>query len=136
MRSDKLHSQLERKSKICFLLLSLIFIFPELNKKKFWSHSLHFQNWGILLTRMDERRPHENEFWQFSDAEINITDSYSSKSRWKNGAICLSPFFLSKIMVLKLPKIVHFLQICADYSKKPKYIKAIYFYPRPHQALS
>ena len=31
-------------------------------------------------------------------------------------------------MVLKLPKIVHFLQICAD-RKKPKYIKAIYFYP-------
>ena len=41
-------------------------------------------------------------------------------------------------MVLKLPKIVHFLQICANLNKKPKYIKAIYFYPfeRPHQALS
>ena len=31
-------------------------------------------------------------------------------------------------MVFKLPKIVHFLQIFADH-KKPKYIKAIYFYP-------
>ena len=33
---------------------------------------------------------------------------------------------------------VHFLQICADLSKKPKFIKAIYFYPseRPHHALS
>ena len=31
-------------------------------------------------------------------------------------------------MVLKLPKIVYFLQICTD-CKKPKYIKAIYFYP-------
>ena len=41
-------------------------------------------------------------------------------------------------MVLKLSKIVHFLQICADLSKKPKYIKAIYFYPseRPHHVLS
>ena len=40
-------------------------------------------------------------------------------------------------MVLKLPKIVHFLQICAD-RKKPKYIKAIYFYPseRLYHALS
>ena len=28
-------------------------------------------------------------------------------------------------MVLKLPKIVHFLQICADLSKKPKSIKTI-----------
>ena len=40
-------------------------------------------------------------------------------------------------MVLKLPKIVYFLQICADFSKKPKYIKAIYLFPfeRPHHAL-
>ena len=41
-------------------------------------------------------------------------------------------------MVLKLPKIVHFLQIYADLSKKPTYFRAIYFYSfkRPHQALS
>ena len=41
-------------------------------------------------------------------------------------------------MVLKLPKIVHFLQICADVSKKSKSIKAIYLHPseRPHHALS
>ena len=41
-------------------------------------------------------------------------------------------------MVLKLLKIVHFLLICADLSKKPKYINAIYFFSpeRPHYALS
>ena len=41
-------------------------------------------------------------------------------------------------MVLKLPKIVHFLQICADLRKKSKSIKAIYLYPseRPHYTLS
>ena len=41
-------------------------------------------------------------------------------------------------MVLKLPKIVHFLQICAEFRKKPKFIEAIYFYPpeRPHHTLS
>ena len=41
-------------------------------------------------------------------------------------------------MVLKMPKIVFFLQICADLNKKPKFIEAIYFYPskRPHHALS
>ena len=40
-------------------------------------------------------------------------------------------------MVLKLLKIVHFLQICADLNKKSKSIKAIYLYPsgRPHYAL-
>ena len=56
----------------------------------------------------------------------------------KNGVICLVSFFPSWVMVLKLPKIVHFLQICADLSKKSKSIKAIYLYPseRPHHALS
>ena len=41
-------------------------------------------------------------------------------------------------MALKLPEIVHFLQICADLSKKSESIKAIYFYlsERPHHALS
>ena len=41
-------------------------------------------------------------------------------------------------MTLKLPKIVHFLQICADLSKKSIFIKTIYLYPseRPHHALS
>ena len=41
-------------------------------------------------------------------------------------------------MVLKLPKLVRFLQIYADLSKKFKSIKAIYLYPseRPHQTLS
>ena len=41
-------------------------------------------------------------------------------------------------MVVKLPKIVHFLQICADLGKKSKFIKTNYLYPseRPHYALS
>ena len=62
----------------------------------------------------------------------------AQKVEAKIGVICLISFFLSLIMVLKLPKIVHILQICADLGKKPKYTKAIYFYPseRPHHALS
>ena len=56
----------------------------------------------------------------------------------KNDFIYLICFFSFWVMVLKLPKILHFFQICADLSKKPKSIKAIYFYPseRPHHALS
>ena len=52
----------------------------------------------------------------------------------KNGVICLISF---PSYVLKFPKIVHFLQTCAD-CKKPKYIKAIHFYPseRLYHALS
>ena len=39
-------------------------------------------------------------------------------------------------IVLKLPKIVNFLQICADLSMKSKLIQAIYLYPSeiPHHA--
>ena len=56
----------------------------------------------------------------------------------KSRIICLVSFFPSWVMVLKLPKIVQFLQICADLSKKSKSIKTIYLYPseRPHHALS
>ena len=41
-------------------------------------------------------------------------------------------------MVLKLPKIVHILQIYPEFSKESKSVKAIYLYPswRPHHALS
>ena len=41
-------------------------------------------------------------------------------------------------MVLKLPKIVHCLQICADLSKNSNSIQKIYLYPsgRLHDALS
>ena len=41
-------------------------------------------------------------------------------------------------MALKLLKIAHLLQICADLSKKPKPIKAIYLYAseRTHHVLS
>ena len=54
----------------------------------------------------------------------------------KNGVIFPVSIFPFYIMVLKLPKIVHFLQTCADLSQKS--IKAIYLYPseRPHLALS
>ena len=115
-------------------------MFSESNGTKFWSHSFHLQNSGILQTRMNKKGDgaHENEFRHFSNTKMNITNSLSSKGRWKNRVICLVSFFPSWVMVLKLTKIVHFLQICADLSKKSKSIKAIYLYPpeRPHHALS
>ena len=56
----------------------------------------------------------------------------------KNGVICLVSFLPSWVMVLRLSKIVHFLQIYADISKKSKCIKAIYLYSseRPYHVLS
>ena len=49
--------------------------------------------------------------------------------------LCLFP---SWDMILKLPKIVHFWQICGDLSKKSKSIEAVYLCPseRSHHALS
>ena len=80
--------------------------------------------------------PHENKFWQLSNTKMNIANSKSSKSRWKNGAIFLVSFFPYWVVVLKLPKIVHFLQICADLCKKSNSVKA-YLYPseRPYHIL-
>ena len=40
----------------------------------------------------------------------------------------LVSMFPSRVIVLKLSKKVHFLQSCADLSKKPKSVKAIYIY--------
>ena len=60
--------------------------------------------------------PHGNEFWVFSNSEMNVTSS------------CPVSMFPSWVKVLKLSKKMHFLQFCADLSKKSKSIKAIYIY--------
>ena len=56
----------------------------------------------------------------------------------KNGIIRLAPMFLFGVMVLKLSKKVDFWQFCADFSKKPKSVKAVYIYASEssHYALS
>ena len=56
----------------------------------------------------------------------------------KLGSFVYFPVFPSRVIVLKLPNIVHFLKICPDLSKKSKSVKAIYLYPseRTHHALS
>ena len=56
----------------------------------------------------------------------------------KKGVISLVFMFPSWVMVFKLSKKVHFLQFCADLSKKSKSIKAIYKYvsERSQYALS
>ena len=46
----------------------------------------------------------------------------------KNEVICLVSMFSSWAMVLKSSKKVHFLQFCADLSKKFKSVKATYVY--------
>ena len=46
----------------------------------------------------------------------------------KNGVICLVSMFPSWVMFFKLSKKVHFLQFCADLSKKAIFIEANYIY--------
>ena len=102
-------------------------MFPESNRAKFWSHSFHLQNSGILQVRMDRKGdPMKTKFDNFQI------------QKWTWQTVSLFSIFSSWVMVLNLPKIVHFLQFCADLSKKPKSIKAIYLYPSegPHHALS
>ena len=114
-------------------------MFPESNETKFWSHSFHIQNSGILQTRMDQRGdPVRMNFDNFQIQKWMSQTVRAQKVDEKNGAICLVSFFPSWVMVLKLPKIEHFLQICTDLSKISKSIKAIYLYPseRPYHALS
>ena len=138
MRSDEFSSQLDRKRKTWF--------FTFLNVNISW-----IERDNILLSQLspanfryftDQNGPkrgfHENEFWH-SEIQIWISETvWAQKVDEKNGVICLVFMSLSWVMVLKLPKIVHFLQNCVDLSIKSKSIKAIYLYPseRPHQALS
>ena len=117
-------------------LLSLMCMFPESNGTKFWSHSFHLQNSGILQTRMEQRwDPMKMNFDNFQLQKWISQKVRAQKVDEKNGVIFLFP---SWVMVLKLPKIVYFLKICADLSKKSKSIKAIYLYPSeiPHHPLS
>ena len=52
----------------------------------------------------------------------------AEKGDGKNGVICLGSIFISTVMILKLSKNMHFLQFCANLSKKPQYTKATYIF--------
>ena len=73
---------------------------------------------------MDQRG---EDFESSSNTKTNVTKG-AEKVNEKNGVICLVSMFSSWVMVVKLSKRVHFLQICAELSKKSKPIKAIYIF--------
>ena len=68
---------------------------------------------------------------------MNVTNR-EKKVDEKNRVSYLVSMFPSYIMVLKLSKKVHFMQLCADLSKKSNSIKAVYIYASEgsHYALS
>ena len=87
------------------------------------------QRGGPMNMNFDNFQIYKNEISQTVRAQ---------KVDSKNEVTCPVSFFPSRVMLLKLPKIVHYSQICADFSSKSKSIKTIYLYPsdRPHHALS
>ena len=84
-------------------------------------------NWGILQTRINQRGSHiKMNFDYFQIQKCILQTVGAEKVDEKNGVICLVSMFPSWVMVPKLSKKVHFLQFCADLSKKSKSVKAIY----------
>ena len=55
---------------------------------------------------------HGTEFWRSWNAEMKYTNEYSSKSRWKNGVICLIIMFTPQVMIIKMPKMAYFCIFC------------------------
>ena len=63
----------------------------------------------ILQTKMNTRVDHMIEFGEFSNSEMNVTNSYSDRSRWKNGVIyCPVSMFPFWVMALKMSKKIFF----------------------------
>ena len=71
--------------------------------------------------------PHENEFWLFSNTKMNITNRVEKVDE-KNEVICLVFKFPFWVGALNLSRKVNFSPFCADFSKKPKSVKAIYIF--------
>ena len=84
------------------------------------------QNWGILQTGIGERWDHMKmslDYFQIQNWKLQRVRAEEVDE--KNGVICLTPVFPFGVMIFKLSKNVHFLQFCADLSKKPKSVEAI-----------
>ena len=107
--SDKYHSNSPWADTFFFLAplegQSIIWIFSILRVSTFYKSMLGSPNRSFCPTLMyftdqngSKGGPNENEFWLFSNSEMNVTNS--GKSGYKNEIICLVSMFLSRVMVL------------------------------------
>ena len=140
MRSDKFGSQLDWKSKTWFFTFLNVYVFW-IKWDKFLILQFSPSQFRYFTDQNGPKELGDRMKTNFDIFQIQKRISQTVRSQKvdeKKGVICQVFFFSSWVMVLKLTKIVHFLQICADLSKKSKSIKAIYLYPseRPHHALS
>ena len=122
----EIYSQLGRKSKTWFFTFLRVYV-SWIERNKILISQLFFPKFRYFANQNGPKvGPHENEFWQFSNAKNEFTKQLLNAN--ENGGIFL--FFMSPswVMVLKLSKIVFFLQFFADVSKKCKPAIAIYVY--------
>ena len=79
---------------------------------------------------MDRRGDHMKMNFEYFQIQKWMLQTFKTeKEDEKNQVTCLDSMFPFWVMVFKLVvSKVHFLQFCADFSKKSWYIKAIYRY--------
>ena len=80
-------------------------MFPKPNGTKFWSHSFHLQNSGILQTRMEQRwDPMKMNFDNFQLQKWISQKVRAQKVDEKNGVICLVSIFFPELLYLNCQK--------------------------------
>ena len=109
MRSDKFGSQLERKSKTRFFTFLYVYVsWIEQDKIKILISQLTPAKFRYFADQNGQRRTQ----WKWILAIFKYKNKYQTVRAQKvdetNGVIWLISFFLSWVMALKLPKIVHF----------------------------
>ena len=72
-------------------------------KSVLWHVNVHFT--GLKM----QRGSHETKFWRSLNAKMKCIGGYSLKSRWENGVICLVIMFTSRVVVIKMSQMAHFL---------------------------
>ena len=128
MRSEKFCSQLDWKSKAWFFTFLNVY-WTWIEQDKGLISQLLPSKFRYFADQNGPKGDHmKTNFDAFSNTKMKVRKR-AQKVDEKNGVIGLISFFTSCVIVLKLPKIVHFLQIFADLSKKCKSIKAVYSYP-------
>ena len=84
------------------------------------------KKWDILKTKMDHKGDLINMNFDYFQIQKWIYQTvWVEKVDKKNSVVCLVLLFPSWVMALKFFRKLHFLQIFTDFSKTPKYVKAI-----------
>ena len=129
MRSNTFSSQFNRKSKTWFFTFLNVYV-SWIERDKILISQLTRPKFKYFVDQNEQKEdPIKMIFYNFEIQQWISQIVRAQKVDVKIRIICLISFSTSWVMVLKLSKILNFLQIFADISKKPKSIKASYFDP-------